>query len=80
MIYQELALAPHLTVEENVLLGIEPGPGPLLDRSTSRRRAGESLKVVGLSIDLLRKPVRELAIGAQQLVEVARAAASGFRV
>ena len=80
MIYQELALAPHLTVEENVLLGIEPGPGPLLDRSTSRRRAGESLKAVGLSIDLLRKPVRELAIGAQQLVEVARAAASGFRV
>ncbi len=80
MIYQELALAPHLTVEENVLLGIEPGPGPLLDRSTSRKRAGESLKVVGLSVDLLRKPVRELAIGAQQLVEVARAAASGFQV
>ena len=63
-----------------MLLGIEPGPGPLLDRSTSRKRAGESLKVVGLSVDLLRKPVRELAIGAQQLVEVARAAASGFQV
>ena len=80
MIYQELALAPHLTVEENVLLGIEPGPGLLLDLSSSRKRAGEALKAVGLSADLLRKPVRELAIGAQQLVEVARAAASGFQV
>ena len=24
MIYQELSLAPHLTVEENIILGVEP--------------------------------------------------------
>ena len=80
MIYQELALASHLTVEENVLLGVEPGPGPLLDRQASRASAARALQVVGLSPDLLKTPVRELAIGAQQLVEVARAAASGFQV
>src|SRR3954454_5142424 len=27
MIYQELSLAPHLTVAENILLGLEPGRG-----------------------------------------------------
>ena len=80
MIYQELALAPHLTVEENVLLGIEPGPGPLLHRAARRNRAAESLRAAGLSIDLLRTPVRELPVGVQQLVEVARASASGFRI
>src|ERR1700748_3731215 len=31
MIYQELSLAPHLSVMENILLGMEPTRGPLLD-------------------------------------------------
>src|SRR3982750_3049121 len=30
MIYQELSLAKHLTVAENILLGVEPGAGPLM--------------------------------------------------
>src|SRR5215475_4200432 len=30
MIYQELSLAPHLSVMENILLGVEPTRGPLL--------------------------------------------------
>src|SRR5256885_6088302 len=30
MIYQELSLAPHLTVMENILLGMEPTTGPFL--------------------------------------------------
>ena len=30
MIYQELSLAPHLSVMENVLLGMEPTRGPFL--------------------------------------------------
>src|SRR5213075_583755 len=32
MIYQELSLAKHLSVMENILLGMEPTNGPLLDR------------------------------------------------
>ena len=30
MIYQELSLAPHLSVMENILLGIEPTAGPFI--------------------------------------------------
>ncbi len=45
MIYQELALAPHLTVMENILLGMEPTKGPLVrlqarNAEDRRRRHG----------------------------------------
>src|SRR5947208_14381923 len=30
MIYQELSLAPHLSVMENILLGVEPTSGPFI--------------------------------------------------
>ena len=39
MIYQELALAPHLSVTENILLGIEPTRGPLVNWPEMKRRA-----------------------------------------
>ena len=39
MIYQELSLAPHLSVMENILLGIEPTAGPLILWPEMRRRA-----------------------------------------
>src|SRR3990172_13421927 len=37
MIYQELSLAPHLSVMENVLLGIEPTVGALVRWPGTRR-------------------------------------------
>src|SRR5687768_1393047 len=39
MIYQELNLAPHLTVEENILLGVEPTRLGFVDRKSLRARA-----------------------------------------
>src|SRR6185503_1627562 len=48
MIYQELALAPHLSVMENILLGIEPTRGPLMNWTEMKRRATAALKEVGL--------------------------------
>ena len=38
MIYQELSLAPHLTVMENILLGVEPTRFGLVDRRADARR------------------------------------------
>ncbi len=80
MIYQELALAPHLTVEANVMLGQERCvPGSI------RRR--EHRKLVSEALALLEHPdirpeakVGDLGVGAQQLVEVARALVSSARV
>src|SRR4029453_14755500 len=49
MIYQELSLAPHLSVAENILLGMEPtwGASGLLKRDEMRRRAAEALARLG---------------------------------
>lgn len=76
MIYQELALAPDLSVEANVMLGQER-----VQAGAIRRR--EHHKLVADALALLDHPdirphakVGELGVGAQQLVEVARALVS----
>ena len=43
MIYQELSLAPHLTVAENILLGMEPVRLGVVDRRALRERATRAL-------------------------------------
>lgn len=80
MIYQELSLAPDLSVAENILLGMEPGKGPLLDWKAMRRQAGEALAQLGQTEISLDIAVDRLSIAQQQLVEIARALALGSRV
>ena len=80
MIYQELALAPHLSVMENVLLGIEPTRGPLMNWNETRRRTLAALLEVGLDDVAPEIEVRRLSIAQQQLVEIARAVALDCRV
>jgi ribose transport system ATP-binding protein len=73
MIYQELNLAPDLTVEDNIMLGQEVSSRGLLNRKKQRPQVLAALKLLGhaeLHPDL---PVRLLSVGAQQLVEIARA-------
>ncbi|MCY3017836.1 MAG: sugar ABC transporter ATP-binding protein [Planctomycetota bacterium] len=80
MIYQELALAPHLSVEDNILLGQEPCAWGLLRRSEMRRRTREALEKLEhpeLNPDT---PVGDLSPGMQQLVEIARALAVHCRM
>lgn len=80
MIYQELSLVPHLTVTENILLGMEPVRGPLLNLTEMRRTAAEAMAQVGLPDIALDAPVARLSIAEQQLVEIARAVVLGSRV
>src|SRR3954462_2317065 len=47
MIYQELSLAPDLTVMENMLLGAEPVRRGILDRRAMRARATAALAQLG---------------------------------
>ena len=78
MIYQELALAPHLPVTANILLGMEParqgwlGRG-WLDHGEAARLAGEALATLGHAEISLEALTGKLSAGAQQIVEVARA-------
>lgn len=72
IIHQELALVKELSVMENIFLGNEMGSFARLDDEAMYRRASELLARVKLDIlpDTL---VRELGVGQQQLVEIAKA-------
>jgi putative multiple sugar transport system ATP-binding protein len=72
IIYQELALVPELTVYENIFLGHEIKSGPIINWNETIKRAGEMLKKVGLNINPALK-VKDLGVGKQQLVEIAKA-------
>ena len=72
LIAQELAMVPELSVTENLLLGRELTWGGLIQRGRQREEARKALALVGLEVDL-DKPVRELGIGQQQMIEIAKA-------
>jgi ribose transport system ATP-binding protein len=80
MIYQELSLAPHLSVTENVVLGMEPARRGLLRRREARDLAREALAQLGHAEIAPEAPVGTLSVAGQQLVEIARALAVGCRV
>jgi len=73
MIYQELMLAPHLSVEENILLGEEPATFGWLNRSRRRELARAALAELHHENIPLDAPVRTRTIAEQQIVEIARA-------
>ena len=80
MIYQELSLAPHLSVMENVLLGAEPMRFGLVDRTRMRAMTRAALAQLGHEDIPADVPVGSLSVAQQQLVEIARALAVGCRV
>ncbi len=80
MIYQELSLALHLTVMENIVLGMEPVAGPFVRWAEVRRRAAAAMAQLGRGDIRLETRVSRLSIAERQLVEIARAIAVGARV
>lgn len=71
-IYQELALVPEMTVYENIFLGHEIVKNNLVDWDETIKRAEEMLKKVRLNLNPAMK-VKDLGVGKQQLVEIAKA-------
>ncbi|HEY5551154.1 MAG TPA: sugar ABC transporter ATP-binding protein [Opitutaceae bacterium] len=80
MVNQELAIAPHMSVAENIVLGAEPGKAGLVDHRESRRLAVAALSELGRTDIPLEAAAGGLSIGEQQIVEIARALALGCRV
>jgi putative multiple sugar transport system ATP-binding protein len=72
IIYQELALIPEMTVYENVFLGHEIKSNLVVNWNETIKQAKEMLKKVGLDINPASK-VKDLGVGKQQLVEIAKA-------
>ena len=76
IIHQELALAPDLTVAENIFLGALP---PAIAWKTLQRRARELIARLGFDIDPA-KNLGELAVAHQQVVEIAKALSRNARI
>lgn len=72
IIHQELALIPELSVTENIFLGNEVVSYGLIDWEEARVRTVELLSRVGLHVDP-RTQVKNLGVGQQQLIEIAKA-------
>lgn len=72
LIHQELNLAEHLTLTQNLFLGHELKRGWLLDEATMATRAQHYLEQVGLQRPPSTK-VRQLIVAEKQLVEIAKA-------
>ncbi|TFC90357.1 multiple monosaccharide ABC transporter ATP-binding protein [Cryobacterium sp. TMT4-31] len=72
IIHQELALIPELSITENIFLGNEPGRGGVINWVEAQRRAIELLARVGLDDDPDTQ-IKNIGVGKQQLVEIAKA-------
>ena len=73
MIYQELNLAPDLSVEDNLLLGHRNIGAGFLVRSRQREQVQEALNMVGLSTLSPTANVGQQSVATQQLLEISRA-------
>ena len=79
IIHQELALIPELSITENIFLGNEPTKWGAIDWITAKKTALELLARVGLRDD----PdtlIKNIGVGKQQLVEIAKALNKSVKV
>jgi putative multiple sugar transport system ATP-binding protein len=79
IIHQELALIPELSIVENLFLGNERARHGVIDWLEATARANELLARVGLSENPNTK-IKNISIGRQQLVEIAKALAKSVKL
>ncbi len=79
IIHQELALVPLLTIGENMFLGNERGSKAKINWSETFDKADELLKMVGLK-DSSKTLIKDIGVGKQQLVEIAKALGKNVRL
>jgi len=86
VVYQDLALAPHLDPAQNVFLGRElPATGILgrlgfMDNKEMRKRARASFDELGATVRSLTTPVGSMSGGQRQGIAIARAIAWASKV
>jgi ABC-type sugar transport system ATPase subunit len=79
IVHQELAFCDNLTVAENLCLGSLPSKATFVLRREMVQRAEQLLAATGAAIDV-RRLMRELTIGQQQVVQIAAAIGRGARI
>jgi simple sugar transport system ATP-binding protein len=69
MVHQHFKLVHNFTVTENIVLGLEPRRGPLIDILTAEKKVAELSKKYGLEVDPQAK-IEDISVGMQQRVEI----------
>ncbi|HWP69304.1 MAG TPA: ATP-binding cassette domain-containing protein, partial [Rectinemataceae bacterium] len=72
IIHQELALIPYLSIAENIFLRNERARDNIIDWDRTYQDAKKYLDLVGLK-ENPHTPVKDISVGKQQLVEIAKA-------
>jgi simple sugar transport system ATP-binding protein len=72
MVHQHFMLIPVMTVTENIVLGVEPNRGPLLNIDEARDRVRDISKRFGLAVNPDAK-IESISVGQQQRVEILKA-------
>ncbi|WRS27686.1 sugar ABC transporter ATP-binding protein [Oscillospiraceae bacterium MB08-C2-2] len=79
IIHQELSIANHLTVAENIFLGMEPHKGMLLSRREMNQKAQEVLDGMGAKLEAT-SLAGSLSAAQQQLIEIAKIIVKNSRI
>lgn len=79
IIHQELALVPYLSIGENIFLGNERAKKNFISWNRTHLEASKLLEKVGLN-EKSRTLVKDIGVGKQQLVEIAKALAKDVKL
>ena len=79
IIHQELALVPYLSIAENMFLGNERSSAGVVNWDDTYQKAAEFMQIVGLH-DNPRALIKDIGMGKQQLVEIAKALAKDVKL
>lgn len=79
IIHQELALIPYMTIGENMFLGNERGKKFAINWDETHALAEKYIKQVGLT-ESSRTYIKDIGVGKQQLVEIAKALAKNAKL
>ena len=79
IIHQELALVPYLSIAENMFLGNEQANAGVIDWDATYQKASEYMAMVGLH-ENPRSLIKDIGVGKQQLVEIAKALAKNVKL
>jgi general nucleoside transport system ATP-binding protein len=69
MVHQHFKLVHNFTVTENIILGLEPRSGLVIDRKKAASRVRELSELYGLNVDPEAR-IEDISVGMQQRVEI----------
>ena len=79
IIHQELALIPYLSIGENIFLRNERARNKVIDWDRTHQEAAKLVELVGLK-EHSRTAIKDISVGKQQLVEIAKALSKNVKL